>query len=338
MYCGGINVPMLIMYGPTGVGKSDLALEIAARIPAEIINMDVGQFYEPFCIGTAKPRWKDSIVRHHIFDILTEPTSCSVVVYRSMVIKLLRDIRERGNIPIIVGGPGFYLKSLLFPPHDYEQRTCFTDAYLSQASAQSLWETLHTVDPERARCIQQHDLYRIRRALDVWYTTGYRPSTYKPKYKNVLGSYHVVYVGRDREDLYTRINRRVHTMFDRGWIDEVEGLVNTPWVPFIERKKLIGYNEILAYIKEGKPLDRHEGMLAKIQTRTRNYARRQIIFWRMLERVLVTHWKKQEKDPVPITSLNLTSGDYTIYIRRLLATHSVFQRDLLHEPKRDDMR
>src|SRR5579863_9779399 len=113
-----INRPfMLIVYGPTGVGKTDVALAIAQHIPAEIINMDMGQFYTPLSIGTAKPDWKNSPIPHHLFDIIDTPINYTVAEYRTMLYKTVQEVIGRGNLPILVGGSGFYLHSLLFPPH-----------------------------------------------------------------------------------------------------------------------------------------------------------------------------------------------------------------------------
>src|SRR5271156_1977599 len=109
-----VNHPcMLIVYGPTGVGKTDLALAIAKRIPAEIINMDVGQFYTPLSIGTAKPDWKQSPIPHHLFDIINNPINYTVNDYRTVLYTTVKEILARGNLPILVGGSGFYLHSLL---------------------------------------------------------------------------------------------------------------------------------------------------------------------------------------------------------------------------------
>ena len=104
----------LIIYGPTGVGKTDLALDLAQHIPIEIINMDMGQFYTPLSIGTAKPDWKNSPVPHHLFDIINEPRNFTVSEYRILFYKKVGEIIERGNLPVVVGGSGFYLHSLLF--------------------------------------------------------------------------------------------------------------------------------------------------------------------------------------------------------------------------------
>ena len=107
---------MLIIFGPTAVGKTDFALKVAERVPAEIVNMDVGQLYTPLSIGTAKPNWRSETVPHHLFDYVDKPRNITVVEYRKILLEVLEDIWQRGKLPIIVGGSGFYLKSIFFPP------------------------------------------------------------------------------------------------------------------------------------------------------------------------------------------------------------------------------
>ena len=107
---------MLIIYGPTGVGKSDLACTIAEKVPAEIVNADMGQLYTPLSIGTAKPNWQQEPSRHHLFDVMNEPRNCTVIEYRQMLKMVLQDIWSRGKLPIVVGGSGFYVQSIFYPP------------------------------------------------------------------------------------------------------------------------------------------------------------------------------------------------------------------------------
>src|SRR5439155_3099719 len=109
------NPYMIILFGPTAVGKTELALALASEISAEIVNMDVGQLYTPLSIGTAKPPWKTSSVLHHLFDVINEPKNCTVAEYRDLLIGTLHTIWARGNVPLLVGGSAFYLRSVLFP-------------------------------------------------------------------------------------------------------------------------------------------------------------------------------------------------------------------------------
>lgn len=107
---------LIIIAGPTGVGKSDVGLALASNINGEIINADVGQLYTPLSIGTAKPEWKESEVPHHLFDVLDKPVDFTVTQYRELLLKTVHDVCNRNRVPIIVGGSSFYLSSLFFPP------------------------------------------------------------------------------------------------------------------------------------------------------------------------------------------------------------------------------
>ena len=158
------NLPfMLVVYGPTGVGKTDFALAIAERVPSEIINMDVGQFYTPLSIGTAKPDWKHSAVAHHLFDIIDTPANFTVTEYRSLLYKTIKEVRDRGRLPILVGGSGFYLHALLFPPQAAIPDVDISELYPVETN---LWQKLYDIDPERALHIDKSDEYRIKRALE----------------------------------------------------------------------------------------------------------------------------------------------------------------------------
>ncbi len=300
---------MLIIYGPTAVGKTELANELAQQMSAEIINMDVGQFYAPLTIGTAKPDWRNAKVPHHLFDIIDEPRNCTVAEYRTLVSETLEKVWGNKALPILVGGSGFYLKSLFFPPlvQVRVKRDYPTDV--------DLWQLLYDIDPERAAEIDRHDIYRIKRALDIWYATGEKPSAYQPQY-DPLAPAIIINVTRERQELRKRIDTRVIEMIEAGWVDEVAQLQETEWKAFIQEKKIIGYNELFEYLAAKKTAKKLEQVVRKIQARTRQYAKRQITFWRMLERAL--RQAAQSVDtPVTVESVNLTSIDLHLYIKQL---------------------
>ncbi|MGE0207255.1 MAG: tRNA (adenosine(37)-N6)-dimethylallyltransferase MiaA [Candidatus Babeliales bacterium] len=271
---------LVIIYGPTASGKSDLACQLAAMISGEIINADVGQFYTPLSIGTAKPRWQEHSIPHHLFDILDTPTDLTVTKYRSLVSSLLEPIWQRGNVPIVVGGSGFYIMSLLFAPSDLIQ----LPSPEIQKSQDSLWEKLYAVDPERAEQIHKHDKYRLQRALAVWLSSGVKPSLQKPQYEP-LAPYSLFFLERKRDILYQRINERVVEMLNQGWIQEVESL-DPAWYSFLATKKLIGYNAIITYLQGERTAQDYDQLCATIAQKTRNYAKRQVTFWRMLKKKL----------------------------------------------------
>lgn len=276
---------MLIIYGPTGVGKTDLALSIAHTIPSEIINMDVGQFYAPLSIGTAKPDWKNSDVLHHLFDIIDTPINYTVNEYRNVLYEKVRDIIKRGKLPILVGGSGFYLHSLLFSEQNSIKNNNDekNNSYNAYPQNTDLWQELYAIDPQRAMSIDKNDHYRIERALNIWHSTGILPSSFLTIY-NPCVDYYLLFIQRDRQELKNRINSRVLTMIEAGWIDEAKNLMHTPWKEFIQKKKLIGYSEIFDYLSGEKNTATFSHMVEVISARTRQYAKRQCTFWRKLER------------------------------------------------------
>ena len=146
----------LIIYGPTAVGKSSFAESLAEKIPSELVNLDIGQFYKPLTIGTAKPDWRSSAIVHHLFDCLSEPINFTVVEYRKKILILLQDIWKRNKIPILVGGSGFYLKSLFFPPQK-SPTIKQSDAYLFIPD-NKLWDHLNVIDSVRAAAIDKNDI------------------------------------------------------------------------------------------------------------------------------------------------------------------------------------
>jgi tRNA dimethylallyltransferase len=270
----------IVVAGPTAVGKTDFALELAQKYNGEIINADVGQFYTPLSIGTAKPDWRNLTIPHHLFDILSEPKDYTVHEYRKAVYNCMKAIWQRNRVPIIVGGSGFYLMSLYFPPQELP--------LVSKISGPVSWEALNAIDPVRAQEINPSDFYRIERALAIWYATGKKPSAIKPVFNPLAPSFFIV-LDRDRQELYNRINRRVCQMLQAGWICEVQALMGTDWIPFLERKKLIGYPEIIAFLKEQQTDINYQTLVAQIQQKTRNYAKRQLTFFAMLQKMLAPY-------------------------------------------------
>jgi len=305
---------MLIIYGPTGVGKTDLALAIAQATPAEIINMDAGQFYTPLSIGTAKPEWKDNPVAHHLFDIINSPINYSVAEYRTILYETVKEIHSRGNIPILVGGSGFYLHSLLFSQSSTVEYADISHLY---PEGTDLWQKLYEIDPKRAERIDKSDKYRINRALGIWHATGKIPSSYAPVYKPEA-DYLLIFVERDRKELAERINARVHEMLKHGWIKEADELRGTPWESFIKKKNIIGYSELFDYLSGNKTEYAFSTMVEKIQSRTRQYAKRQFTFWRKLEREIKKERRYTDTGIGCLETVNLTNAKIHLYINELL--------------------
>ena len=257
----------LIYTGPTAVGKTSVVDAVAAAIPSEIINADVGQLYMPLTIGTAKPDLDAVTVPHHLFNVLDEPIDFTVSQYRQRVTELIGQIWERKRIPIIVGGSGFYIKSLFFPPIGHTVSVSQEYQYVPR---EQRWQHLRGIDPDRPNAIDQ----------------------------------------------------RVGQMFTDGWIEEVDPLVGTEWEEFLQRKKLIGYADIFQYLAEQQSQRNLEQLITAIQQKTRNYAKRQMTFWRGLKRQIDTAVAEQ-MPPGPIRSktdeVNLTTLSVDQYVQRLVS-------------------
>jgi len=300
----------LFIYGPTASGKSDFALRLAQSIPAEIVNMDVAQCYVPLTIGTAKPEWRKAAVQHHLFDVISSARDCTVVEYRQLLEQAMTAIWRRGKLPIVVGGSGFYLRSLLFPPD--QQLSVMNEFAISEEGS---WEDLHAIDPCRAAQISKRDTYRISRALAIWCATGCKPSAYMPIYNPPCAGL-VLNVTRSRKDLAARIETRTEAMLASGFVQEVAAVMGTAWEEFVQRKGFIGYRELFEYLRMSPSNRLLSNVRSQIALRTRQYAKRQATFWRSLERKIaqaqLVH--KSEYPVVETMVANLTENDEDSYI------------------------
>ena len=301
---------IIIIFGATGIGKTDFAHEVAQEISGEIINADVGQFYTPLQIGTAKPDWRNSPILQHLFDSIDSPTDINVAHYRQQVLQTCQKIWKKDKIPLIVGGSGFYLRSLFFAPHAQ------TGNSSKDESASYTWEQLYQIDPKRAQAIHPHDHYRIARAMEIYQTTGKKPSEYVPEYAPIA-PFCFVYLTRDRPDLYARINQRTEQMMAQGWLHEVQQLQGTEWVPFLKKKKLIGYDDILDFL-EHKGMGSDQDLIAIIRQKTRNYAKRQITFGNQLYKSLHEAIALYQDAKSNCVQFNLTEGNCVHYKKQLL--------------------
>lgn len=305
---------LIIIAGPTGVGKSDVGLALASHINGEIVNADSGQLYCPLSIGTAKPDLTATQIPHHLFDHLENPVDYTVTQYRHDLLKTVALVQSHNHYPVIVGGSSFYLSSVFFPPQAQTTTTTEYSIPLDKTS-QELWELLYSIDRLRADNIHPHDTYRVKRALEIWYKTGQKPSEYQPVY-NPPGPYFFITCVRDRDELYHRINQRTEYMIEHGWIEEVEQLMGTEWEPFLLRKKIIGYDDIILYLQKKRSMCKSE-LIERIAQKTRNYAKRQLIFLKMLQKRLKQHNVQTKAPQGHIIEVNLTNLDVDLYIKQL---------------------
>ena len=313
----------LIITGPTGVGKTALVHKLVQKLnfKAEIINADIGQFYEFLSIGTAKHDTRQEQVPHHLFNKFSQPINYTAYQYRQEVLGLVEKITQAGNLPIVVGGSGFYIKSLFFPPKLSELRNSNFSSVLGEKfifdlekyTNNQLWDKLSKLDPVRAQQIHPNDRYRLARALFLMSQSDKKASSYKPEF-NCPGRCGIIFLSRERQELYNIINDRVEHMFKEGWIDEVINLKNLPgnWFEFLRQKKVIGYSEIINFITAPNEMNLEE-LKSNISQKTRAYAKRQLTFWRSFKEQLFDN-DFERKCIKFCYELNLTLLDLDLYI------------------------
>lgn len=282
-----MNKKILIITGPTAVGKTELSLNLAKELNGEIINVDMGQFYGPLNIGTAKPDIKNQKIPHHLFDIINKPVDFSVEDFKEELLKKINDLESRSKLPIIVGGSVFYIEHLFFSSDlssSVEPKMQPEEFIDLEEDQNSLWDTLNRIDPERALKIHKNDIYRQQRALNLFKTSGIKPSELKPQYKKLFESVTFLILERNRDELYDVINRRVDLMLDQGWINEIENL-DENWLTFLKKKKIIGYNLIIDFLQNFGTLDKND-LIDQIKQKTRKYAKYQVSSLKRLEKKL----------------------------------------------------
>jgi tRNA dimethylallyltransferase len=278
----------LILTGPTGSGKSALALELAPRLGAEIIAMDSMTLYRGMDIGTAKPTpTEQSQARHHFLSVLEPWESASVAWWLGEAERCVCDIESRGLRPLFVGGTPLYLKALLYglfdgPPADPEIRQrLLREAELT--GSERLHERLARLDPQTALRLHPNDERRIIRALEVWELTGRSISSWQTQWKQprprFSGPPRCLWLDLPRNALYARIDARVRQMFANGLVEEAQALRKLPRPISKEARQAVGYKEVFDYLDGKLSL---EDTVELIQAHSRQFAKRQLTWFRHL--------------------------------------------------------
>lgn len=278
---------LLIILGPTSVGKSSTAVKMAHEFSGEIINCDSIQVYKGFNIGTDKiSEERQENIPHHLLDIAEPSTQFTAAAFVKHTLKAADSILSKKRLPIITGGTGLYLKVLiegLFPErkkdHDVRRRL---EKEAETHGLKTLHQQLSQVDPAYGEKIGENDRVRIIRALEVYYATNKPISEHFSKTKSFVKNFNVIKVGLkiERAELYNKIENRVDSMFSRGIINEVQDLllngVSEDSPPF----KALGYKQVLLYLKEKISL---QEAIYLTKRDTRHYAKRQITWFRKME-------------------------------------------------------
>lgn len=283
--------PMIILTGPTAVGKTALSIELAKRINGAIISADSMQVYKHMDIGSAKilPEEMQGIP-HYMIDELEPEEEFHVVRFVEMAKKYLAEIYGAGKIPIIVGGTGFYIQALLYDI-DFTDQEC-DEAYRSrletlakEQGAQKLHEMLQTVDPASAEAIHANNIKRVIRALEFYHLTGKKISEHNERERQKASPYNFAYfvLTDDRARLYERIDRRVDDMIEQGLVDEVRKLKEMGCHRDMVSMQGLGYKEILAYLDGELTL---EEAVYIVKRETRHFAKRQLTWFKREREVI----------------------------------------------------
>ena len=296
-------LPLVIIAGPTAVGKSDFAIELAKRINGEIISADSMQVYKGMDIGSAKVTPEEMQgIRHYLIDILDPKDEFSVAVFKEYAKKAIEEIVSHGKIPIIAGGTGFYIQALLYDidfteslGENPEYRSFLCHEY-EEKGADYLFEQLKKVDPDTAEIIHKNDEKRVVRALEFYHETGKPISVHNKEQYEKTSNYNFAYfvLNDYREKIYSKIDERVDIMVEKGLVKEVEMLKDKGMTIKDVSMQGLGYKEILMYLSGDISL---KEAIYRIKRDSRHFAKRQLT------------WFKRERD---VIWLNRYDYDYDL--------------------------
>ena len=291
--------PLIILTGPTAVGKTKLSIELAKAVNGQMISADSMQVYRHMDIGTAKIRPEEmQDIPHYLIDVLDPWESFDVVRFQTMAKEALEKIYAAGAIPIVVGGTGFYIQALLYNI-DFDENDSETgyrselQAFAERHGAEALHDRLRQVDEKSADMIHPNNIKRVIRALEFYHQTGTRISEHNETQRQKESPYRFVYFVLDdeRERIYRRIDQRIDQMLDQGLVAEVKQLRDMGCTRDMVSMQGLGYKEILAYLDGECTLEEAVYILKRD---TRHFAKRQLTWFRREHEV---RWIERQEYP-----------------------------------------
>lgn len=282
-------MPVIVITGPTAVGKTKISVDLALRINADIVSADSRQIYKYMDIGTDKPTFVEKQgVKHHFLDYILPDEIFSAGEFGNKARDVIKKLRSEKRNVVVAGGSGLYIRALLYGMISFDQKDekirKELNLRLQKDGLAKLYNELTMVDPELAERLSENDTQRILRGLEVFRMSGERLSALQ-KAEEIPASFSYVQIGlnMDRSKLYTRINKRVENMFELGLIDEVKRLIKGGYAKS-NAMNSVGYKEVIQYFN--KKITYPE-MVALIQRNTRRYAKRQLTWFRKDQSI---HW------------------------------------------------
>jgi tRNA dimethylallyltransferase len=305
------HTPLIVIVGPTGVGKTALTLRLAQALDGEIVSADSRQIYRGMDIGTAKPTPEERArVPHHLIDILAPDEGFSLAEFQERAYAAIDDIARRGRLPFLVGGTGQYVRAVMegwviprIPPDPELRAQLYAEA--ERDGTQALYDRLLGLDPDASESIDRRNVRRVVRALEVCIKTGRPFSAQRGKQPP---PYTILQIGltMEREALYRRIDDRVEGMIDAGLVDEVRGLLSEGYGWGLPAMSSLGYLQLKGLFEETLALAE---AVALIKKETRRFIRHQYNWFRPTDARI--HWLDAAQDPYP-AALELIQGHLQI--------------------------
>ena len=282
---------VIVICGPTASGKTALSIELANKINGEIVSADSMQIYKEMNVGTAKPSKEEMQgIKHYLIDCVEPTRSNSVSDFKNDAIKAIEKILEDRKNPIVVGGTGLYVNSLIYGIDYPEINTDFEyrkklEERAEREGLEKLYEEAYKIDEEAMKSISHNDKKRILRVLEIFKETGKTKTQVEieSKKNGIKYDYRVFAIDMPRDVLYERINKRVDLMLENGLIEEVKNIYEKYGKELITSIQAIGYKEVIEYL-EGRYSK--EEMIEKIKMETRRYAKRQITWFKKIDNII----------------------------------------------------
>lgn len=286
------KIPLIVVPGATASGKTALGIALAQQFGGEVVSADSMQIYKQMNIGTAKPTIEEMQgVAHHLLDFVAPDTPFSVADYTALAHEVIADIHQRGKVPVLVGGTGLYINSVVndvtFGETDINQkRRDELETLARQQGGEALLRLLEQVDPLSAKSLHPNNQRRIIRAIEFYEQTGVPISEHQMQTRQVQSRYAPILIGIlwERDVLYRRIDQRVDFMLEAGLLEEVQGLMRQGYTKQMNSMKGIGYKEVMDYFRG---LTTYEEMVRILKRDSRRYAKRQLTWFRRDARI---HW------------------------------------------------
>lgn len=281
---------LLVLLGPTAIGKTDVSIDLAKKLKGEIISADSMQIYKYMDIGSAKVTKEEMQgIEHHLVDFLYPDEEFTVANYKSRVKKIITEINDKDKLSIVAGGTGLYINSLVYdlnftqvaPNEEFRSKLV---SIAEEKGNEYIHEQLEKIDKESSEKISPNDQKRVIRALEIYEVTGKTMSEYNKDFRKPAEDYNLVMIGlnMDRAKLYERINLRVDIMIENGLVEEVESILDKGYSKDLVSMQGIGYKEIIMYLENTITLERS---IELIKQKSRNYAKRQLTWFRRDSRI-----------------------------------------------------